>query len=100
MAGGTKSGTILQTRAHWAIEEVKRIRARHTGSRWKPRLCTICWSSDVIRSFYNRGPDRLPRKWIERMKASISSLCHFVNTLRMVSDYGLLLRGARPVSGA
>jgi starch phosphorylase len=42
---------------------------------------------DVIPTFYDRGPDRLPRKWIKRMKASISALCHFVNTHRMVSDY-------------
>jgi len=42
---------------------------------------------DVIPTFYQRGSDRLPRKWIDRMKASISSLCHFVNTHRMVSDY-------------
>ena len=43
---------------------------------------------DIIPTFYDRGSDRLPRRWIERMKASISSLCHFVNTHRMVSDYG------------
>ena len=42
---------------------------------------------DIIPTFYDRGPDRLPRHWIERMKASIGSLCHFVNTHRMVSDY-------------
>ena len=42
---------------------------------------------DVIPTFYARGSDRLPRKWIERMKGSIGSLCHFVNTHRMVSDY-------------
>lgn len=42
---------------------------------------------DVIPTFYSRGADRLPRKWIGRMKASIESLCHFVNTHRMVSDY-------------
>lgn len=42
---------------------------------------------DVIPTFYNRGSDRVPRKWIERMKASIGSLCDFVNTNRMVSDY-------------
>ena len=42
---------------------------------------------DVIPTFYDRGPDRLPRKWIERMKTSINSLCHFVNAHRMVSDY-------------
>jgi len=42
---------------------------------------------DVVPTFYERGVDRLPRKWIERMKASISMLCHFFNTHRMVRDY-------------
>jgi len=42
---------------------------------------------DVIPTFYDRGTDRLPRKWIELMKSSISSLCIFVNTQRMVSEY-------------
>ena len=42
---------------------------------------------DVIPTFYDRGPDRIPRHWVERMKACIESLCHFVNTHRMVSDY-------------
>ena len=42
---------------------------------------------DVIPTFYDRGADRLPRKWIERMKTSIGALCHFVNTHRMVSEY-------------
>jgi starch phosphorylase len=42
---------------------------------------------DVIPVFYERGSDRIPRRWIARMKASIGSLCHFVNTHRMVGDY-------------
>ncbi len=42
---------------------------------------------DVVPTFYDRGSDRIPRRWIERMKASISSLCPFVNAHRMVSDY-------------
>jgi starch phosphorylase len=42
---------------------------------------------DVIPTFYERGPDRVPRRWVERMKASIASLCPFVNTHRMVGDY-------------
>jgi starch phosphorylase len=42
---------------------------------------------DVIPTFYARGADRIPRKWVERMKASVESLCHFVNTHRMVRDY-------------
>ena len=42
---------------------------------------------DVIPTFYERGADRTPRKWIERMKACVGSLCPFVNTHRMVRDY-------------
>jgi len=29
----------------------------------------------------------MPRRWVSRMKASIGTLCHFVNTHRMVSQY-------------
>ena len=42
---------------------------------------------DVIPTFYDRGADRIPRNWVERMKACVDSLCHFVNTHRMVRDY-------------
>ncbi len=42
---------------------------------------------DVIPTFYDRGEDKLPRRWIERMKASIGNLCHFFNTHRMVREY-------------
>jgi glycogen phosphorylase len=42
---------------------------------------------DVVPTFYDRGADRIPRKWVDRMKTSIGSLCHFVNTHRMVSNY-------------
>src|SRR6516162_3626020 len=42
---------------------------------------------DVVPTFYDRGPDRIPRKWIEHMKASISGICPFANTHRMVKDY-------------
>lgn len=42
---------------------------------------------DVVPTFYERGVDRLPRRWISRMKASIGVLCHFFNTHRMVRDY-------------
>jgi len=42
---------------------------------------------DVIPTFYDRGPDDLPRRWIARMKASIASLCYFFNTHRMVRQY-------------
>ncbi len=42
---------------------------------------------DVVPTFYDRGEDKLPRRWIERMKASIGNLCHYFNTHRMVREY-------------
>jgi len=43
--------------------------------------------SDVAPMFYDRGPDRLPRRWIGQMKASLKHLCHTFNTHRMVREY-------------
>jgi len=42
---------------------------------------------DIAPTFYDRGTDRIPRKWVERMKACVCSLCSFVNTHRMVREY-------------
>jgi len=42
---------------------------------------------DVVPTFYERGADGLPRRWITRMKASIGALCHYFNTHRMVGEY-------------
>jgi starch phosphorylase len=42
---------------------------------------------DVVPTFYDRGADGLPRRWIEHMKSSVGSLCWFFNTNRMVREY-------------
>ncbi|MGA2131630.1 MAG: alpha-glucan family phosphorylase [Bryobacteraceae bacterium] len=42
---------------------------------------------DVAPTYYDRGPDRLPRRWIAQMKASLKNLCHTYNTHRMVREY-------------
>ena len=42
---------------------------------------------DVVPTFYDRGPDELPRRWIAQMKSSIGQLCPFYNTHRMVREY-------------
>ncbi len=43
--------------------------------------------NDVIPLFYDRGTDGLPRRWIEKMKDSISKLSPMYNTHRMVQEY-------------
>ncbi len=42
---------------------------------------------DVVPAFYERGADRLPRRWIERMQATIAHLNSGFNTHRMVREY-------------
>ena len=43
--------------------------------------------NEVIQLFYNRGEDGLPRRWIAKMKASISKLAPVYNTHRMLREY-------------
>jgi starch phosphorylase len=43
--------------------------------------------SDVVPTFYERGRNGIPRRWVARMKASIATLCPFFNTHRMVQEY-------------
>jgi starch phosphorylase len=42
---------------------------------------------DVVPTFYDRSAAGSPHRWVERMKASISQLCYFYNTHRMVQEY-------------
>jgi len=43
--------------------------------------------SEVVPTFYDRGADGLPRRWIAHMKSAISTLCPLFNTQRMVKQY-------------
>ncbi len=43
--------------------------------------------NEIVPLFYDRNEDRLPRKWIEMMKASMKKLAPFFNTNRMVQQY-------------
>ena len=42
---------------------------------------------EIVPAFYDRRSDGLPRKWIERMKNSITHLCPEFNMHRMVMQY-------------
>jgi starch phosphorylase len=42
---------------------------------------------DVVPTFYDRGPNGVPRRWIARMKGSLQALCHFFSSHRMVEEY-------------
>lgn len=42
---------------------------------------------EVVPMFYRRGPDGLPREWIQMMKTAIRTICPYFNTYRMVEEY-------------
>ncbi len=42
---------------------------------------------EVVPAFYDRGRDGLPRRWTERMKNAIRTICPLFNTHRMVQEY-------------
>jgi starch phosphorylase len=42
---------------------------------------------EVVPTFYDRGGDGLPRRWIACMKRSVGSLGHFCNAHRMTQEY-------------
>ncbi len=51
------------------------------------RLLYNTLESQIVQLFYSRGEDRLPRKWIARVKNSMKKLGPFFNTHRMVQEY-------------
>jgi len=42
---------------------------------------------EIVPMFYERGPDGLPREWIDRMKSAMQALAPYFNTNRMVREY-------------
>jgi len=51
------------------------------------RLIYETLEKEIVPLFYQRGDDKLPRKWIEMMKASMKKLGPEFNTNRMVQEY-------------
>ncbi len=51
------------------------------------RLIYETLEKEIITTFYDRGEDKLPRKWIKMMKESIKNLGPVFNTSRMVGQY-------------
>lgn len=51
------------------------------------RLIFETLEKEIIPAFYERSDDKLPRKWISMMKASMQKLGPVYNTSRMVGEY-------------
>ncbi|MDQ3645733.1 MAG: alpha-glucan family phosphorylase [Actinomycetota bacterium] len=54
---------------------------------------------DIVPRFYDRAEGPVPRRWVERMKSSISSLGALVSADRMVRDYVDTLYGPAAAQG-
>lgn len=42
---------------------------------------------EVVPTFFDRGPDGLPHRWIEMMKNSIATICERFSSHRMIEEY-------------
>lgn len=42
---------------------------------------------EIVPMFYDRGADGIPRRWMQRVKASIRTICPMFNTHRMIEEY-------------
>jgi len=71
----------------WAIGKGETYDNEETQDQVEAEALYDLLERDVVPSFYDRGDDRIPRRWVERMEASIAAVCPFVNTNRMVKDY-------------
>jgi len=77
----------LSRKMGWAIGKGEEYSDRDYQDQVEAEALYDLLERDVIPTFYDRGADRTPRKWVERMKSCVDSLCPFVNTHRMVRDY-------------
>ncbi len=67
----------------WAIsEELSRRGDEHEAAELRRLL-----QEEVAPAFYERGPDGLPLRWLEMMRASIAAVGGAFNGARMVAEY-------------
>jgi starch phosphorylase len=71
----------------WAIGRGETYADPHEQDEIEAAALYEALERDVIPTFYERGADRLPRRWIAMMKSSISNLCGYFNTHRMTREY-------------
>jgi starch phosphorylase len=71
----------------WAIGRGEQYSSPDEEDRVEAETLYGLLERDVVPAFYDRGPDRLPQRWIAHMRASLGKLCHVYNTHRMVREY-------------
>jgi glycogen phosphorylase len=76
-----------QTEVGWAIGRGETYENQDYQMQVEAEALYGLLEKDIVPTFYERGLDGLPRRWIAKMKASIEGLAPFFNTHRMVAEY-------------
>lgn len=71
----------------WSIGAGEEYEDVGWGDAIEARLLMDIIESKIVDEFYDRGHDRLPRRWIRRMKKSMIGLSGFFSTDRMMQQY-------------
>lgn len=71
----------------WAIGAGERYDDTNIQDAVESRAVYDALERDVAPLFYDRGSDGLPRRWVRKMKASLSKLSAEFNTNRMLREY-------------
>lgn len=71
----------------WAIGTVEKYEDEEYQDRVEASALYNLLEREVVPRFYDRPAGPVPHRWVERMKASMSSLGPFVSADRMLRDY-------------
>ena len=71
----------------WAIGRGEEYDDEETQDAVESQALYDLLEKEVVPIFYDRGADGVPRKWIQKMKASMRTVCPVFNSHRMVQEY-------------
>ena len=71
----------------WAIGTGDELEDHSYQDEMESRMLYDLLENEVVPLFYRRGPDGVPREWLEKVKVSLESVCPQFNARRMVEEY-------------
>ncbi|MCF7885734.1 MAG: alpha-glucan family phosphorylase [Candidatus Marinimicrobia bacterium] len=76
----------------WAIGDREELEDYSSVEEWDHNeandICRLL-EEQIIPAFYDRGRDKMPRRWVNLMKNSMAEICPIFNTNRMLKEYTL-----------
>ncbi len=75
----------------WAIDEGHIYEDAEDRDHIESQAIYELLEKEIVPTFYNRGADGIPRRWIDKMKASMRTLTPMFSTTRMLKEYSNLL---------